>query len=106
MYLVYNAMDAAGIDFDLTVENLAKKGIATEFIPSNITAGSFLAYGEGTVEVDYSDELMDHVVAIEGNKNIHELDLFFVANVNGAQQNAVISTTWADAITAITTAGE
>ena len=30
--------------------------------------------------------------------------MFFVANVNGAQQNAVIATTWADAITAITKA--
>ena len=30
--------------------------------------------------------------------------MFFVANVNGAQQNAVIATTWAAAKTAITKA--
>ena len=102
MYLAYNAIDAAGIDFDLTMENLAKKGIIIDFIPCNIATGSFLAFGEGTTEVDYSDEMFDHLIATEGNKNIHELDMFFVANVNGAQQNAVIATTWADAITAIT----
>lgn len=104
MFFVYNPLDAAAINFDLTIENLAKKGIAIDFVASSITPGSFLAYGEGTTEVDYSDEMYDHLIASEGNKNIHELDMFFVANVNGAQQNAVIATTWANAITAITKA--
>ena len=104
MFFVYNPLDAAAINFDLTIENLAKKGIAIDFVASSITPGSFLAYGEGTTEVDYSDEMYDHLIASEGNKNIHELDMFFVANVNGAQQNAVIATTWAAAITAITKA--
>ena len=104
MFFVYNPLDAAAINFDLTNENLAKKGIAIDFVASSITPGSFLAYGEGTTEVDYSDEMYDHLIASEGNKNIHELDMFFVANVNGAQQNAVIATTWAAAKTAITKA--
>ena len=92
---VCSLLDAAAINFDLTIENLAKKGIAIDFVASSIAPRSWLM-AKGTTEVDYSDEMYDHLIASEGNKNIHELDMFFVANVNGATK-CVIATTWADA---------